>query len=291
MARSRISVLWLLGVTLGLAACATEPTGPPPAAPVALRAGVTPDYPPIIFTQSGTLAGVEVDLGQGLGQRLGRPLQWVTLRWEDQIPALLDGRIDIIMSGMSVTEARRTRIAFSNPYLESGLMAALRKEDAAFFPTFDRIPGSLTVVAAVEGTTGDVFVQRLTGVRRQALSRASDGALALKRRSIDIFVHDAPFIMWTVSENEADLAGLGQLLTRESLAWGLRRGDEALLDQVNAALSAWKQDGTLARIVKKWLPAWRPPQTSSIPSRADGSRGASPAFSASSVSSVSSGMA
>src|SRR5215471_14493718 len=71
-----------------------------------LRVGVTPNFPPIIYKEGGQLAGAEVDFAQALGAELGRPIQFVELSWEDQIPALADGRIDIIMSSMSITRAR-----------------------------------------------------------------------------------------------------------------------------------------------------------------------------------------
>jgi len=55
--------------------------------------------------------------------------------WEDEIEALLNGRIDIIMSGMSITKAREVRIAFTEPYLKSGLLAAFRAEDTKKYTT------------------------------------------------------------------------------------------------------------------------------------------------------------
>jgi ABC-type amino acid transport substrate-binding protein len=107
----------------------------------------------------------------------------------------------------------------------------------------------------IECTTGDVFVQRnFPNARRVAFSRASDGALGLRRHTVDMFVHDAPSIAWLVSANEAELAAIRQYLNREPLAWAVRPADTALLQQVNAVLAGWKQDGTLAGILGRWLP-------------------------------------
>ena len=115
-------------------------------------------------------------------------------------------------------------------------------------------------MGAIEGTTGDVFVQQsFPNARRVAFSIASDGALALRRRTIDVFVHDGPSIAWLVSANEADLAGLWQPLNRESLAWGVRRDDPQLLAQANESLGVWKRDGTLTEVLVRWLPYLRRP--------------------------------
>ena len=70
------------------------------------------------------------------------------------------------------------------------------------------------------------------------MPKAGDAVAELKRRSIDIFIHDAPYILWMVSENEADLAALWEPFNQEALAWGIRKDDVALLNQVNAALKS-----------------------------------------------------
>ena len=144
-----------------------------------------------------------------LGPRLGRTVQFVEVEWTGQIDALLAGRTDIVMSGMSITDARRVRVAFSQPYLEGGLMAAVRADDRNLYPSPEALLAAPATVGVLEGTTGAVFVQRsFPNARRVELSRASDGALALRRRTIDVFVHDAPSIAWLVSANEADVAAI-----------------------------------------------------------------------------------
>lgn len=224
--------------------------------PNALRVGVTSTYPPIVFKQGGQIAGVEAELARLLGARLGRPPYFVEIPWDQQIDALLAGRTDIIMSGMSVTDARAVRIAFTEPYLEAGLAAAVRVEDARRYGTREALLQAPVAVGVIERTTGDVFVQRsFPNARRVPFTVASDGALGLRNRTIDVFVHDAPSIAWLVSTNEADLAGVWQFpLSKEHLAWAVRRGDPQLLAQVNESLAAWRSDGTLAGVLARWLP-------------------------------------
>jgi len=229
--------------------------GPVEVPPNALRVGVTSTYPPIVFRQGAQIAGVEAELARLLGERLGRPVHFIEVPWDQQIDALIAGRTDIIMSGMSVTEARAARIAFTDPYLEAGLVAAVRTEDARRYGSRQALLAAPVTVGVIERTTGDVFVQQnFTNARRVAFTVASDGALALRNRSIDVFVHDAPSIAWLVSANEADLAGIWQFLNKEHLAWAVRRGEPLLLAQVNESLAAWRRDGTLAAVLARWLP-------------------------------------
>jgi ABC-type amino acid transport substrate-binding protein len=258
MMRSRARAVLLAAVAVVLAACAMAgPTGDGGAND--LRVGVTTTYPPIIFRAggptTGTISGVEADLARRLGQALGRRVRFFDMRWEEQIPLLLAGRTDIIMSGMSITPERQVRVSFAEPYLETGLAVAMRTEDRPRYASREQIMASQASVGVIERTTGDVFVQRnLPRARRVALARATDGALELKRRTIDLFIHDAPAVMWLVSENEADLVGSWELLDRQQLAWAMRREDTALLEHVNAVLDAWRRDGTLEAVLSKWLP-------------------------------------
>jgi polar amino acid transport system substrate-binding protein len=221
-----------------------------------IRVGVSTNYPPIIFKLNEKISGVEADLAQLLAKELNRPLKFIELKWEKQIPTLMEGKTDIIMSGMSITRARRVRIDFTDHYLKSGLFAAVRLVEASKYKTTADIMQSYSNVGVVRGTTSDVFVKKnFPNVGQiMVLAEARDGAFELKRRVIDIFVHDAPSIIWLVSENEAELTAVFEPLNEEFLAWGVRRDDPEFLAQVNAILKKWKKDGTLNKVLKRWLP-------------------------------------
>ena len=226
--------------------------------PLPLRVGVTPDFPPVIFKQAGKLAGVEFDLAHLLSKELGRPVEFVEVNWNDQISALLEGRTDIIMSGMSITEAREVRIDFTSPYMRRGLMAAMRSEDAPRYNSVERIFLDYLSVGVVKGTTSDVFVQhKMPKARRIPLLKAEDAVYEFQARRIDLFIHDAPSIVWLVAENEADLKGLWKFLNEEYIAWGIRKGDDELLSKANTILERLKEDGSLQKVLVKWLPYFK----------------------------------
>jgi len=254
MAKKLLQIVTLFIIVYVFIGCATTQISSMEKYP--LRVGITPNYPPIIFKQGNNIVGVEADLSAMLAKELQRNVQFVQLAWEDQIPALLEGETDIIMSGMSITKAREIRIAFADFYLKSGLVAAMRAEDLKKYASKEDILQSSSAVAAVKNTTSQAFVERNfpNAIRKTFFTKASDGASELTRRSIDIFINDAPSIIWLVSQNEANLAGFWEPLNEEYLAWGVRKDDESLLIQVNSILRRWKQDGTLNSILLRWLP-------------------------------------
>jgi len=260
MTKRCLMIIILLSISLlGLGGCAVNgvKTGQASAAPILV--GVTPNYPPIIFKTNNQITGLEADLARRLGEELRRPIEFVDIDWERQIPALLEGKIDIIMSGMTITQARQVRITFSQPYLTSGLMIAFAAENASGYSSLQNIMESVPAVGFVAGTTGEVYARDKfrEGNRMVPVKSASEAALALKNRRIDIFVYDAPSIVWIVSENEAELKLLPEMLNIEYLGWGLRREDQDLLAKVNSLLSKWKNDGTLKGMILKWLPYWK----------------------------------
>ena len=222
-----------------------------------LRVGITPNYPPMIFKQNEKIIGVDADFARRLGKELNRPVQFLELGWDQQIGALLEGDIDIIMSAMTITDARKVRINFTDPYLKSGLVPAIRAEDASKYNSVKSILADYPTVGVIKGTTGEAFVRKNVSPlsRIVTLMKTSDAAFELQARRIDVFIHDAPAVIWLVSENEADIRGVWEMLNEENLGWGVRKGDEGLLKQVNSILRRWKQDGTLDGILRSWLPA------------------------------------
>ena len=220
-----------------------------------LKVGVSPVFPPVICKEGGQIVGIEADFAQELGKELGRSVQFVELPWEDQIPALADGRIDIIMSGMSITRARELRVSFTKPYLGIGQMPLVRREDASKY-AFGFPSRTDAAIGVIKATTGDFLVQQeFPKNKRKDYKTGEDAAKALMKKRIDIFICDAPTVWWLAGTHEADgLVTVSVLLTDESLAWGVRRSDSALLDSVNRALDKMQKSGRANQILKHWLP-------------------------------------
>ena len=232
-----------------LAGCTTTPRQSP------LRVGITPDYPPLVFEQGDGLAGAEIDLAGLLGAQLGRPVQFVPMRWEQLIPALQEQRIDIIMSGMSVTRPRQLRIAFSEPYLHNRLRAIFTRRNAGRFKTRQIPKQRRKNWRGARHVRRHVCAGKLPEGGARQHRYAQDAAFyLLQDRRTDVFVDDSFALAQILSENEASLTYLAQPLAGDDLAWGVRPEDQELLRKVNLTLAQWKSDGTLDRILLRWIP-------------------------------------
>jgi polar amino acid transport system substrate-binding protein len=212
----------------------------------------------MIYKDGGKLVGVEVDFANALGKELGRPVKLVEVDWEDQIPALADGKTDIIMSGMSITLARQLRVEFSKPYMLVGQTVVVRREDATKFALgFPIEPqGSIGVLKA---TTGDFLVQQeFPHIKRKTYDSPEDAAKALTKKKIDMLICDSPTAWWLASMNEIQgLVVVPIYLSREPLAWAVRKSDPDLLTSVNGALDKLQADGRTTTIIKRWIPLYQ----------------------------------
>lgn len=251
------AVVLLAAACLG--GCATGGDAGPAVLPAlsgpALRAGTTPNYPPLIDEVDGKMVGIEADLGAEAARGINRRLELVELPWEELIPALEDGRIDVIMSGMSVTRQRAERVAFTRPYMKVGQMAVVRLGDVARLGRIDALLGTSGAVGFEAGTTGETFVRGTMSLATPvALDSVEAGVEALRAGRIEAFVHDAPTV-WRIgsSPDYQDLIGLYWTLTDERLAWAVRKSDTTLRDALNEQLLQMVTDGRLETILGRWI--------------------------------------
>jgi polar amino acid transport system substrate-binding protein len=221
-----------------------------------LRIGVSTNAPPLIFRQGENIVGLEADLARELATYLGKSPHFAELQWEDQIPALLENRIDIIMSGMSATALREVRIAFTLSYFQSGQMALVRREDSARYSTGLFSFATSSAIGVIKNTTGEYFVEtQFSNVKRKRYTNSRAAVKDLINKDIDMFIHDAPLVLYLASENEGKgLTVLFALLTQEPLAWGIRKDNVELLESANNFLRSINQTGRLNQIIKYWIP-------------------------------------
>ncbi len=254
--------LLLITLVCACQAPSTKKTAPAPATaePTAvakgvLRVGITPNMPPLIYRQEGQIVGLEAEFARGLAQHLTYRLELVEVPWENQIDHLIEGRTDIIMSGMSITDMRRIRIAFCAPYAKTGQMALIRREDIQRFRTGYYSLVEIPAIGAIRDTTGDLFIRsRFPDTRKLFFKSLDEGVRALMRRKVDVLMHDAPAVMMAAARFENKLAPIPKMFTNEYLAWGVRKDNPELLEQANAYIAALKKNGHLQEMVNRWIP-------------------------------------
>lgn len=221
-----------------------------------LRVGIAPDSPPLAFYEDGHLSGIEVAAAESLGKLMARKVKFIEKPFPDLIPALEAGEIDIIMSGMSITDERAKRVSFTKPYMDAGQMAIIRFNDAGKFGFKGAIFRPGMKVAVESNTTGASFAEsRLRNAQLTKCNTLADAINKLKSGEVDFVVHDAP-TSWGLSNNKdmENLLSLNHAMTEENLAWAVAKNNPELLASVNQQLAHMQQNGILRAITQKWIP-------------------------------------
>jgi len=234
---------WLLLFALTVTAHAAPP----------LRVGMDLSYPPFeTIGPDGQPSGVSVDLATALAAELARPLVIENIPFTGLIPALQTGKIDLILSSMTATKERAKSVAFSDPYLTTGL-AALVGQDSKITTLADLEADGRTIVVR-QGTTGEVFARaRLPQARLLVLDKENACVLEVVQGKADAFIYDQMSVFQNARRHPAKLRALLAPLQTESWALALRPDDADLLADVNRFLDGFRADGGFDRLAEKYL--------------------------------------
>ncbi len=223
------------------------------AEPAPMRVGMDLSYPPFeTIGPDGRPAGISVDLAGALGAALGRPVQIENMPFTGLIPALQSGKIDLIISSMTATPERARAVAFSEPYLTTGLAALVPAASAA--PDLATLDQSGRTIVVRQGTTGEVFAR--ANVRQAAilnLEKESACVLEVAQGKADAFIYDQMSVFQNAKRHPGKVRALLAPLQKESWAIALRPADTELLAGVNAFLARFRADGGFTKLADRYL--------------------------------------
>lgn len=225
-----------------------------------LKVGISTNFPPMAFRSKGEIVGLEAELARGLADFSGKQLKFIPLKWQDQIPSLLTGKTDIIMSAMTMTRARQYRIDFCKPYMATGQISLVHRSQANKFSNgLASLLNQTVKVGTVKGTTGDLLIEKnkAKGKRHQFIS-SRKAVQSLLDHDIDAFVYDLPGNLYYGSiYAEKGLVPILQPMTREQIAWAVRKEDTQLLQTANNFLATCQQNGSLKKMIEHWVPFYK----------------------------------
>ena len=221
-----------------------------------LIVGHTNDYPPLNFMRDGQLVGIEVDNAREVGQMLGREVKTVVLPFAELLEALDSGKVDVVMAGISITPERQQQVLFVEPFMEVGQMVIILAEKAASFGNPRAVYRPGIRVGVEPNTTGERFMrERASEAKLQRYEDSSAAFTALRAGAIDMYIHDAP-TSWQLSldRSNQDMLSLFRPLTKEKMAWAVRKDNTLLAARVNAAMQELQRQGRLRAIQNYWIP-------------------------------------
>ena len=220
-----------------------------------LRVGLEAGYMPFeMLNRKGDLIGFDIDLARVMAKNMGVKVRFINTQWDGIIPALLTGKFDLLMGGMTVTPERNLQVNFADPYITIGQSVVLNRKHEASVKSHTALNAPQYTLATKLGTTGDIAARRyFPKARIRQYESESDAANEVRSGRADAFIYDLPFNAIYCAQNPERLVHLKQPFTYEPLAWAVRKGDPDFLNWLNNFLMLIKGDGTYDALYRKWF--------------------------------------
>ena len=217
-----------------------------------LRMGTNATFPPYEYVdENNEVAGIDADIAAAIADKLGMELEITDMAFDSLIPALQSDTIDIVLAGMTVDPERAESVNFTDSYA-TGVQVIIVPEGSDIASPDDLEGKNIGVQT---GTTGDLQCTDAYG--QEFVKQFDNGPLAvaaLLNGQIDCVVIDNEPAKNYVAANEG-LKILDTAYANEDYAAALAKEDTELYEQVNAAIQELKEDGTIASIIEKYIPA------------------------------------
>ncbi len=217
-----------------------------------LTMGTNASFPPYEYVDdNGKIVGIDAEIAQAIADKLGMKLEIKDMEFDSLIPAVKANSIDLVLAGMTVTDERKQSVNFSDSY-STGVQVVIVKENSEI-KTVDDLKGKKIGVQA--GTTGDSYCT--TDFGEENVKQFSNGSLAvaaLANGQVDCVVIDNEPAKNYVAANSG-LKILDTEYVTEDYAIAISKDNDELLKKVNNALKELKDDGTVDKIVGKYIKA------------------------------------
>lgn len=219
--------------------------------------GTDASYAPFEFqNDQNQIVGFDIEVLSAVADKGGFKVKFVNTPWEGMFATLAQGDRDILSSAITITDERKQSMDFSEPYFEARQLIAVGK-GVAGVKTFQDLKNKK--VAVQTGTTGDEVVQKLLGKTSSNIKRFESMPLALKELEgggVDAAVGDNGVVINYVKNNPQH--GMTTVEDLQSFApeyygFAVKKGNQELLDKVNAGIKAIKADGTYDQIFNKYF--------------------------------------
>ena len=216
------------------------------------------EFPPYEYVEGEDVVGIDVDIAQALADKLGMELKVDNMNFDSIIPAITSGKDAIGVAGMTVTDERKKNVDFTDSYA-TGVQVVIVREDSKITDVKDlTTKGADNTIGVQLGTTGDIYctsdIQDKGFGKVQQFNKGADAVQALVSGKIDCVVIDNQPAKEFVKANKG-LKILDTEYVTEDYAIAVAKDNTELKDKINGALNELKADGTIQKILDKYIKA------------------------------------
>ncbi|WP_025840554.1 ABC transporter substrate-binding protein/permease [Asaia platycodi] len=199
------------------------------------------------------LEGFEYDMVQEIARRLNRKARFVQNDWDGLIPGLQRGMYQMVVDGIEMTPDHLQAALFSRPYYVTGDRIVVRR-DRMDLNSFAALRGH--VVGTIKETLAERLLQRESSITVRSYEEETYAFSDLRNGRLDALLLDGPIALYYAGITD-DLEIVGPPVGQTRYGIAFKQGNTALHDEVDRALGAMMQDGTLQIILARWN-LWTP---------------------------------
>ncbi len=221
-----------------------------------LVVGTMGKMPPLnMTTKDGNLMGLEIDLVKSIAAAMGVKYRFETMAFSELLPALEAGKVDMILSGMTITPARNLKVAFVGPYFISGKAFLTKVKTIAEADEAADVNSPQTKLVALKDSTSQEFAK--TFIPRATLWAAADYDEAVSmvlNDEVHAMIADYPICVVSVFRYpDAGLMSVVTPLTYEPIGIAVPAGDPLLVNWLENFLASLIDSGGLDDLKEKWF--------------------------------------
>lgn len=223
-----------------------------------IKIGFDVGYVPFEMSdKKGNFIGFDIDMGKMMAKAMGVKFVPVNTAWDGIIPALVTGKLDIIVAGMTITQERNLKVNFADPYIIVGQTIILNKKHAGTVKSYKDLNDPKYTITSKLGTTGEQSIKRMMPkAKYKSFEDSTEAALEVAAGRADAFVYDLPTAAAFYAKQggeKSNIIFLDEPFTYEPLAFAVRKGDPDFLNWLNNFLRQIKNDGRYDKMYNKWL--------------------------------------
>ncbi len=218
-----------------------------------IRVGMDIFVPWAMKDKNGKLVGFEIDVAKELAKDMGVKVEFIPTKWSGIIPALITGKFDVIIGGMSVTPKRNLKINFTNPYYYSYQALLANKKMTKGFKLTDFNSPDVTIAARL-GSTGAIAAKRNFPKAKLRLFDDEPSAVQeVRNGKVHAMVSSQPLPAHTALKYPDTLVSYDVNLMKEPICFGVKKGDYDALNYFNNWIEIKRSKGWIQDRHKYWF--------------------------------------
>ena len=216
--------------------------------------GIEGTYPPFTYhNDDGSLAGLDVELGTALAEKLGVEVEFQEAAWDSLLIGIDSGRFDTVINSVSITDERAEKYDFSDPYYYEARRVVVRADDDSIQAPEDLNGKKI----ATNATNAFIPWYEEQGAEIVGIDTSAEAIDLVLSGRADFLGTSVPVLNAYLDEHPDAKDKLKEAFvipnSEDVIAIPVRKGETEFLDAINAALAELRADGTLKAISEKYL--------------------------------------